>query len=315
MRRDDTRVWDRSHVPPRVGVIVPVHGFAPYLAQTLDAVLAQDPPPDEVVVVDDASPEPLKLLPAHGARCRLLRLPQRRGLAGARAAGLDLLDCELIALCDGDDTWTPGSLRLRVAALADGAAASFGHASIVGPDDRLTGERWNELEPGVHSATGLLERLYESNPLCVSSALLRRDAVVAAGGLDSDLERAEDWDLWLRLLSRGAEFAFEPRAVVRYRRRAGGLSGDIAGLARAQLEVHARHAGLVAEAVARRARARDLRALADGLVRERRYAQARGAIADAAASSRLTAHDVVRSALLRVPGLRARLGRRDPYRR
>jgi hypothetical protein len=56
-----------------VGVIVPVHGFAPYLTETLDCVLAQRPAPDEVVVDDDASPEPLVLHPDHAPRCALLR--------------------------------------------------------------------------------------------------------------------------------------------------------------------------------------------------------------------------------------------------
>ena len=42
-----------------VGVIVPVHGWAPYLAETLDAVLAERP--GDVVVVDDGSDPPLRL--------------------------------------------------------------------------------------------------------------------------------------------------------------------------------------------------------------------------------------------------------------
>jgi GT2 family glycosyltransferase len=278
-----------------IGVIVPVHGWAPYLAETLDAVLGEQP--DDVVVVDDGSPRPLALLPEH-ATARVVRLEQRRGLAGARAAGMAALDTELIALCDGDDVWEPGSLALRVAALRD-AAACFARALIIGPDGRPTGERWEE------PAELTLPLLYERNPLCVSGVVLRRSAVERAGGLDSDLPRAEDWDLWLRLLGRGEKLVLEPHAVVRYRRRAGALSGDIATLARAQLELHARHRGLVAPAIAERVRAADLRALAAGLVRQRRYAEARAALREGG----------MRSTVLALPGPRALLGRRDPYRR
>ena len=279
-----------------VGVIVPVHGWAPYLAETVDAVLGESP--GEVVVVDDGSPSPVRLDPAHAKSCRLVRHEPRRGLAGARAAGLAALDTELIALCDGDDVWEQGSLRLRVAALGD-AAACFGRAVIVGPDGRPTGERWD-----VPSRLELPE-LFERNPLCVSSVVLRRDAVVGAGGLDSDLPRAEDWELWLRLLGRGERLVYEPRAVVRYRRRSGALSGDIASVARSQLELHARHAGLVSAECAERVRVVDQRALAAGLVRQRRYGEA----ADALRVAGLPTLSAT------VPGVRALRGRRDPYRR
>jgi GT2 family glycosyltransferase len=297
-----------------VGVIVPVHGWAPYLAETLDGLLAQRPAPDVLLVVDDGSPQPLRLHPEHCARCTLLRLERRHGLAAARAAGLAQLDTDFVALCDGDDAWEPGSLAARVEAIGD-AALCFGRALIVGPDNRPTGERWDELQPGAHDAAALRRALFEHNPICVSSALVRRETLLAAGGFDSELSGAADWELWLRLLRHGASFVYEPRAVVRYRRRAGGMSANIAAQAREQLILHERHAALVDEPTRVRVRARDLWALGAGLVREGRYAQAREALAQARALAPPSARERALEAALRVPGVRSRLGRRDPYRR
>src|SRR3954454_5151239 len=80
----------------RTGVVIPVRGFPQYLTETLDAVLAQDP--DDVVVVDDGSLEPVR-----SDRVRVLRLDVSRGPAGARAAGLAALaGVEVVALCDAD---------------------------------------------------------------------------------------------------------------------------------------------------------------------------------------------------------------------
>jgi glycosyltransferase involved in cell wall biosynthesis len=300
----------------RTGVIVPVHGWPSLLAETLDGILAQEPRPEVVVVVDDGSPEPIELLPDHAPHCRLVRHPQRRGLAYARATGLaELIDCELFALCDADDVWEPGKHAAQLAALArhPHAAACFGSALIVGLDGRPTGEQWDELAPGCHEAAQLLALLYERNPLCVSSVLLRRAAVVDAGGLEFALPRAEDWDLWLRLLARGHAFVMEPRARVRYRRSPGALSGDVAGLAAAQLHVHEAHAGLVDEAVRRRTEAADRLAYARGLVRRRDYAAARSELARAAQLAPLRPRERALAALLGVPVVRAALGRRDPY--
>src|SRR5439155_17824506 len=60
-----TRAGYVACMPVRAGVVVPVHGWAPFLAEALDSVLTQDPAPAAVVVVDDGSSEPLRLHPDH----------------------------------------------------------------------------------------------------------------------------------------------------------------------------------------------------------------------------------------------------------
>ncbi|HEX8157542.1 MAG TPA: glycosyltransferase family A protein [Solirubrobacteraceae bacterium] len=268
-----------------VGVIVPVHGFAPYLAEALDCVLAQEPRPEAVIVVDDASPEPLALHPDHAPHCTLVRRERCGGPAAARASGLEALGAavELVALCDADDAWTVGKLAAQLDALehSKDAALCFGRALVVGADGRATGERWKELAGGSHSGPSLVAQLYEFNSIPTSSVALRRTALEAAGGFESSVRLAEDWDLWLRMAARGELFVCAPGAIVRYRRHSDGLTADIGALARCQLEMHRAHGALVAPDVRERALANDAAAL--------RSAQRRG--------------------------LRRLLPRRDPYRR
>jgi glycosyltransferase involved in cell wall biosynthesis len=248
-----------------VGVIVPVHGFPGYLAEALDCVLGQRPAPAAVVVVDDASPEPIRLHPDHLRHCTLLRRERCGGPAVARATGLAALDPEIdiVALCDADDAWADGKLAAQLAAfeeLPEGALC-FGRALVVGADGRPTGERWAELAPGGHAGAPLQELLYASNPIPTSSVAMRRAALEAAGGFESPVRLAEDWDLWLRLAARGETFVCAPEALVRYRRHPGGLTADVAALARCQLELHRTHGALVAPAVRERALAADEAAL------------------------------------------------------
>jgi glycosyltransferase involved in cell wall biosynthesis len=268
-----------------VGVIVPVHGFPGYLAEALDCVLGQRPAPAAVVVVDDASPEPVRLHPDHAGRCTLLRREECGGPAAARASGLDALapEVDVVALCDADDAWADGKLAAQLAALDEHADAGlcFGRAVVVGSDGRPTGERWTLLQPGRHEGAALQSLLYESNPIPTSSVVMRREALERAGGFASPVRLAEDWDLWLRLAARGEPFVCAPDAVVRYRRHPGGLTADVAALARCQLELHRTNGALVDPAVRERALAAD----------------------DAALRSATRG------------GLRALLPRRDPYRR
>ncbi len=301
-----------------VGAIIPVHGFAPYLAEALDAVLAEAP--DAVVVVDDGSSTPLALHPDHlAAGVRLVRRDAPGGPAQARAEGARLLgdDVDELALCDADDAWAPGLLAAHRAALdaAPDAGWAFGRALVVGPDGRATGEVWAQPGAGAHEPAAFARELYAANPVPTSSVVLRRAALEAAGGFPGPVRVAEDWELWLRLSRAGAPALCVPDAVVRYRRHPEGLTTDVARLARAQLALHAAHAELVTPEEHAAAEARDLAALADGLVRAGDPRGAAGAWAQVASRRPLTRAERVKRAALAMPGGARLLGRRtDAYR-
>ncbi len=247
----------------RLGVVIPVHGFAPYLAETLDGVFANRP--DRVVLVDDGSPLPHE---APGD-VELLRRDEAGGPATARAAGAALLadDVDLIALCDADDTWAPGHLDALRGALCGtpGAGWAFSRATIVGPDNRETGERWDRPPAGL---LGTAE-LYAANPVPTSSVVLRRGALEAAGGFAAPVHTAEDWDLWLRLCEAGHPALCVEGPPIRYRRHPGGLTADVARLATDQRTVHEAHASQVDPEVAAAAISADRRALRRELLRRR----------------------------------------------
>lgn len=298
----------------RVGVIVAARRPAPFLEEALESVLSQDPPPDDVVVVDHASEPPLELRDG----MRVVRLGDARGgPAAARAAGLRALRCELVALADSDDVWEPEKLAAQVRALADhpSAAVCFGRATVIDARGRTTGEQLPELEAGLHPATQLQRWLFEGNPIPASSVIVRRAALDDAGGFDPGvpLPAASDWDLWLRLAAAGCEFVCEPAARIRYRRHSGGLTSDLSRLAEAALGIHERHAGLVDAATARRVHAADLELLARARIRERRYAEARQALAEAASIRRPQLRERALRAAAGVPVVRGALGRRNPY--
>ncbi|WP_205695955.1 glycosyltransferase [Conexibacter sp. SYSU D00693] len=294
-----------------VGVLVPVGGFAPFLAEALDAVLAQRP--DAVVVVDDAADPAVVLHPDHAPHVTLVRRDARGGPAGARATGLEHLpeDCDLVALCDADDVWEPGKLAAQRRALDDPAVGLvFGRATVVGVDGRPTGETWATPPAGPLDPVAL----FAANPVPTSSVVLRRRALRDAGGFLAPVPVAEDWDLWLRVARTGHRLVAVPEARVRYRRHPGGLTADVAGLARSQLRVHRAHADLVAPAQRDRVLAADLRALARGLARAGDARGARAALAEAAQVAAPSPRDRALAAALALPGVRGLAGRADPYR-
>lgn len=290
-----------------VGVVIAVRGPAPFLAEALAGVAAQTLPATQVVVVDDASPEPVRL---DHAGVELVRRTTRGGPGGARNTGVGRVGTEWVAFCDADDVWSPGKLAEQARALRAGVDVCVGSAEIVDAHRRPTGERWPGLET---HPEGLVAGLFAANPILLSSVVVRRAALLAVGGFDASLRRAEDWDLWLRLAADGRRFAAAPQAIVAYRRHPGGLTHDVAGLARARLELHRRHAALVSPELRRRAEHEDLLALADGLRADRDWAGARAAQRDAAAIGPIPVRHRARGAVSAVPVLRRMIGRRAPY--
>jgi glycosyltransferase involved in cell wall biosynthesis len=103
---------------PRYSVIIPTHGRPAFLADALASVLDQSLDDLEVIVVDDASPEPV-VLPGDDPRLRLVRRSANGGPAAARNTGVDAAGGDRLAFLDDDDWWEPGHLARADARLAE----------------------------------------------------------------------------------------------------------------------------------------------------------------------------------------------------
>jgi glycosyltransferase involved in cell wall biosynthesis len=266
-----------------------------------------------VIVVDNGSPEPLQLGERHAGACVLVRRETRGGPARGRAAGLERSEAPLVALLDSDDVWEPGKLAAQIDVFERHADAGlcFGAATVVDEHGRETGERFTQVDPGVHEAAEITRTLFRRNPIATSSTVMRRLTLDAAGGFDHPA--TDDLGCWIRLAETGAPFVFEPRARIRYRRHSEGYSHDVrvgAQLALAALDVHGEMLG---DGERHELRRDWLTLLARGEFRARNWTQGRRALRDAAAEAPLAPRERLLGVVAAVPGVRSALGRRDPH--
>jgi cellulose synthase/poly-beta-1,6-N-acetylglucosamine synthase-like glycosyltransferase len=204
--------------PPRISVVVPVRDDAPYLGLCLEALMRQDVPPHEVLVVDNgASAETAMVARAAGATVVPEPLP---GIAAAAARGYDIATGDLIARLDADAMPPMDWIRaIRGAFAVDpalDAVTGRGVFADLSPARRLV------ASAGYHGVYfGFFGIALGQVPLHGANFAMRRAVWEEVRG---DVHRTDpgvhdDLDLTMRL-GRARRVRFEPRLAVAVSSRA-----------------------------------------------------------------------------------------------
>lgn len=184
---------------PRVSVALPVHRDGEVLLRAAACVLGQSVREIELLIImndsDDATRRAARMI--GDPRVRVIEL-ERASLAAALNVALRESRAALVARMDADDECPAHRLARQVM-----LASERPELAAIG----CAWEQWFEgrliatISPDT-SAARLAWKLLHRNDLAHGSMLLRRDAVLAAGGYDERRARAQDYDLWLRLAGR-----------------------------------------------------------------------------------------------------------------
>ncbi len=215
---------------PLISLVIPAYNCELHIGGSVSAALSQTYPNLEIIVVNDGSSDrTAQVLAGFGDMIRVIH-QENQGVSAARNVGVAAAQGQYIAFGDADDVMLPG----HIAAMMDTMRAA-------GP-----GKWWVVSQAYFLSAEGIdLER-----PVVVTTslppskqrmAILQRnfgnmDALISAdmhreiGGMDSDIDRSEDWDYWARALFNGWRAAFQPHPNVLYRWSDNSLSNDQDGL-------------------------------------------------------------------------------------
>lgn len=194
---------------PTISVIVPCYNAAAYVGAALESILAQQPAPLDIILIDDgstdASPE---IAAAYGQQLRYYR-QHNQGIGAARNQGVRLARGEWLAFLDADDLWTPDSLRLRGQRLAD--------------DPHLDGVfGWLECFISPELPASVQERFFcppGAQPARMAGTLLiRRAAFERVGDFDTTLRVGEFMDWIARAQTLGIRLDASLETVVLRRR-------------------------------------------------------------------------------------------------
>ncbi|MFV2044099.1 MAG: glycosyltransferase family 2 protein [Anaerolineales bacterium] len=197
-----------------VSALVPCYNKAEHIGQVVDALIEQTCPPDEIIVIDDASNDETRKL-VRKLPVRFLRHTINRGPAVARNTGLEAASGEIVLFVDADAYADPH--------LIEELSQVYQHS----PEPRLAGVGGRGIESDIrthfdrwrahHAKQDFGPRSRRNAPylfgLCAS---YKRGALLEVGGFDSFFRTnaGEDADIGYRLRRSGYRLHYTPSAVV-----------------------------------------------------------------------------------------------------
>ena len=204
-----------THRTASVTVIMPVCNGERFVGEALDSLWVQTFRDFVVLAVDDASTDGTQdvLRACTDPRLRVVRNGQRLGPAGARNRGLELVDTQLVAFFDSDDIAERHKFDVQMTFIGRRPEVQMlgARVAVIDEQGHRTGAVWGyEGDERDLAATMLF-----TNGLATSTLVIRRD-LVGAERFDATLAVASDYEMWQRLLHRGAAVSL-PDLLVRYR--------------------------------------------------------------------------------------------------
>lgn len=192
-----------------VSIVIPCFRRQTMLRRAVHSAIAQTHSNLEIIVVDDASPQPLvNPFPADD-RVLMIRRDENGGVAAAQNTGLDQAAGECVLFLHSDDELTETAVESHIEQFVQsGSVAGVeGAATVV-----RSGETQRYVRPRLRDS-GVDDLLRFRFGVHISQFLFR--TTVAKQVRFNELLRGwEDWDFLLRTLAKGHRFSYHEAPVV-----------------------------------------------------------------------------------------------------
>jgi len=183
---------------PKVSIIVPIYNCAPFIGQTLSAILNQKYKNIEVILVNDGSTDNLLNHIETFLKDKRLKYhyQENQGAAAARNKGIENATGKYIAFCDCDDVWVPNRLFKEVQFLEKNPHIGMcsGLAIPCTSDLKPITQTWF-VDYGIVN-----HKLFLHNQIWTSSVVLRNNLLKEKKlFFNKKFKRAQDYHFWLQL--------------------------------------------------------------------------------------------------------------------
>lgn len=186
-----------------------------FLDDTLQSLLAQSRPAQEILLIDDASSDGTAAYVRQAYPHVIIVHNVGTGLAAARNTGVAAARFPWVAFIDDDDIWCPGKLAEQLAQV---------HASVT-PDAIMYVSQVATLNShGGNPVAWATPRQFATWPACLlgspiqpSGVLLSKRLLSRIGPFSEQLKEGAAYDYWIRCLSAGMSIRYSSNVLLHYR--------------------------------------------------------------------------------------------------
>jgi cellulose synthase/poly-beta-1,6-N-acetylglucosamine synthase-like glycosyltransferase len=208
-------------VTPAISILLPFYKAGNSLEAAIQSILQQHCADWELLLLNNNADAQSSAIAQHyqlqDARIQVHHVPEQ-GIAYALNRGLSLAKAPLIARLDADDIALPGRLQKQLQFLQEHPQVGVVACSCAFIDTGGNAEGYGHfvdwqnslLSPRQH----WLNRFVEA-PVAHPSVMFRKELAQRWGGY-STAALPEDYELWLRWMSKGVRFAKLPEALVQW---------------------------------------------------------------------------------------------------
>jgi glycosyltransferase involved in cell wall biosynthesis len=206
---------------PLISVITPCYNSAPFIAQTIESVLAQTYQNWEMIIIDDCSTdgsyETVLEYAEKDRRIKVYRLEHNSGAAVCLNKAIELSQGQYIAFLDSDDLWFPQKLEKLLRFMQEhDCDFSFTEYEHIDEDSKEIGckskviKKLTYKKMLLHCFTGCLTVMYMQD---ISNKIY-----------GPYLKNTEDWALFLKILKCTRKALGYDECLAKYRIRKNSLS-------------------------------------------------------------------------------------------
>ena len=210
---------------PLISVLTTLYNHERFIHQTITSALGQTAPPDEIIIIDDASTDNSVSVAASISHPSIQLFREPNNLGGANTMkGLNACKGDFVAILNSDDYWQPEKLQQQVEYMLANPQCGVVFTRVKLVDENSV--PWQENSHSLQKNFSVPNRSRESwlnhffskgNPFCASSALIRKECLTQLGPLDGRYIQLQDLDMWTRIAIHGYQLHVIDNELTNYR--------------------------------------------------------------------------------------------------
>lgn len=214
-----------------ISTVIPAYNSEKYIAGTIESVLNQTQPADEIIVVDDGSSDgTADVVRSFGDKVTLIQ-QENAGASVARNTGIKAAKGNWIAFLDGDDEWVPEKLQRQTEHLQRNPDLAWAMSNYY--NCFCDQNHSKQIHDSGRSDVFLAGRDYYQDYFDAYKAgacgntntmLIRKDVLLEAGLFRPGQSRMNDEDMWFRIAYRYPKVGYVVTPLAIYHR---GVPGSI----------------------------------------------------------------------------------------